>query len=211
MYFAVRFPEVCHGTNHADLPLAAGEVTEDHHVSDDEVLAVCHSSDCHFLVVMSARVVTLFSCYPFIRKATYYRADTSIHDYGRNVSFVCRPDMLRIAVTTTKGFVLVLTLHVVEPIRVGDGRPIIPTGHAPDLKFGTATALSRPSTAVMTHTITAIVARKADLLVATTAGAIERVPWDTPVFDATSAIVLTRSVGAALSMTSPGQWEQPCQ
>ncbi len=67
-------------------------------------------------------------------------------------------------------------------------------GGVPAVVFAERGRPTKVITASMQQAVSAVTLRASELLVATTAGVIERIPWDAPYINVTSAIVLSRYI-----------------
>ena len=158
--------------------------------------------------------IYLWSARPLVFLSSFRRGAESVQDYGANQSLIWRPNSSAVVVITARGSLLVVGISnsgagsaagaavsraqaMYTPIRAdGTGRvaaswpPIRAVTFNPPIHYAQAT------TAAIDHTVTSIVYNREELLVATTAGVIERMSWSdakvpAPFFDAASAVHLS--------------------
>lgn len=152
-----------------------------------------HSDDKRFLAILTSVTVYLWGTRPLALQASFKRSEQSVLEYGQNIMLCWTSDSQRLVVGTQLGYLLFLQISVssssamslrLETTRVGV--------HAPgDLaSFGLDVEAFRASTAVIHHKITALVSRSDEIMVATTAGVIERFSLVKKQFDAAAAIVI---------------------
>lgn len=179
--------------------------------AEEAVLAVEYSPAGQLLAECSARAVRLWSTQPLTLLSTYVRSHADVARNGANKHLAWKRDGSRLAIGTERGHLLFV--HVVPPeedeessrTRPGQarvGRAHVPVSarsgqdvagvrwSAPAFKLRPAESPGQASTATMSHTVRAVLARDTEVMVATTAGVLERVPWDATYFDAAAAIVL---------------------
>ena len=182
-------------------------------VAGDPVVAVRYSPAGQLLADCGARSVRLWAGQPLTLLSTYTRSEADVAHSGANAHLVWRRCGTRLAIATTRGHLLFV--HVEPPAEkedglppgAGPGRVQVPlaarTGQpiagarwaAPAFRLRpAATSPGQAATATMAHAVAAVLARDDGVMVATTAGVLERVPWDATYFDAATAIVLPQYV-----------------
>lgn len=189
MYFPLGFPDVARAT--AALS------------SEQDLLQVAHSTDGSLLLcTITKSSISLWRACPLVHLSEVTRSAVSVHDLGKNLFVRWREDGASVVVATDKGQLLFYVIKE-DPItkacqlrcrpghesRLGFAGQLIPaTQVLPGRSSGPA------NTATIMHNVTAVVLKAEEVIVATTAGVLERVPWDEGFFDATAAIVLSRYI-----------------
>eukprot|EP00040_Diaphanoeca_grandis_P024885 m.137406 g.137406 ORF g.137406 m.137406 type:complete len:1155 (+) comp29919_c1_seq1:317-3781(+) len=182
VYFPINFPV------HFDPHGRGNEKPE----TTESPLVTRYSDDGATLAVMCRKTVYLWTSNPLAMVGSYQRSSQSLQEYGDNLRITWGREGSVLCIATSLGYLVFLKVSVTgQPCRLQNrvtGQFVGGLGH--HTKFESEVFACQAGTTAIKHKITSIVSRLDEVMVATTAGAIERFSWTTRSFNAAAAIVL---------------------
>lgn len=201
--YASKDPEASAADGHAaaSTPLLASNTSS---TVQEEPIEIAHSHDGVYLAVCFPSSIHLWKSFPLIHLSSHTRSEASIREHGHNVHMIWRSDRRVAAVALAKGFVQMLAVDEDnESARTPLYDISFRKGQAPSSgvclladvpsrslkRIGPFSSTASPIP-TLGPSITHMVNCRDSVLVASSAGVIERIPWDNPLLDSSKSIAL---------------------
>ena len=168
----------------------------------DRVLQVACSFDGRYIAVCCTHTIYLWQTFPLVRQIPYRRSANSIEQLGVNQCILWRSDRRMLAVALSKGYVQFLVVDEDEDSSSSRLFDVKFRGAPPSSgvcvlndvfmrSFRSIGPMPTVGATPVMATPTCMTNHRQALLVATTAGVIERIPWDNPLVDSEAALALS--------------------